>query len=267
LTKAKTISAVESFPVSSPEDLGPYLDMLLSDDARTDLSAASAAHGSVGEGYLLEYWLGMPFFDWVAEALGFQQAILWVMSVAEGERERFRARYTERVIETLRRVARETSFESFVIGCSSSCNSLLGPPLWRSLDKPFITAVAREAHSQGKVLHIHFHGRSMETIADFVDAGVDCVCPFERPPGGDVAGLEGLRAVRAGLKEQVTFNGNVHTVETLIRGAPSNVRREVREIKQAFAGSSRCIIGTGDQVGGETPEENIAAMIEEAMRL
>jgi len=40
----------------------------------------------------------------------------------------------------------------------------------------------------------------------------------------------------------------------------------VREIKSAFSGSSRFIIGTGDQVGRETPEENIVAMVEESRR-
>jgi hypothetical protein len=52
----------------------------------------------------------------------------------------------------------------------------------------------------------------------------------------------------------------------LIRGTPQDVRREVREIREAFAGSNRCIIGTGDQVGRETPDENLAAMIDEAQR-
>jgi len=48
----------------------------------------------------------------------------------------------------------------------------------------------------------------------------------------------------------------------LIRGTPGDVRREVCEILEAFAGSPRLIVGTGDQVGVETPDENIYAMIE-----
>jgi uroporphyrinogen-III decarboxylase len=53
-------------------------------------------------------------------------------------------------------------------------------------------------------------------------------------------------------------------VETLIRGKPEDARREVREILAAFQGNPRVIIGTGDQVGRETPEENLHAMIREA---
>jgi uroporphyrinogen-III decarboxylase len=63
------------------------------------------------------------------------------------------------------------------------------------------------------------------------------------------------------------MNGNVHTVETLIRGTPVDVRREVREVLAAFAGNPRVIVGTGDQVGRETPEENLRALIAEAQRL
>ena len=66
------------------------------------------------------------------------------------------------------------------------------------------------------------------------------------------------------LAGRTTFNGNVHTVETLIRGTPDDVRREVREIRAVFKGNPRLIIGTGDQVGAETPEENLWAMIEAA---
>jgi uroporphyrinogen-III decarboxylase len=56
-------------------------------------------------------------------------------------------------------------------------------------------------------------------------------------------------------------------VETLIRGTEADVRREVGEICEAFGPTPRVIIGTGDQVGRETPEENLRAMIEEGKRL
>ena len=92
--------------------------------------------------------------------------------------------------------------------------------------------------------------------------GLDCVCPFERPPGGDIDGRRGLEQLRTLLDDRVTMNGNVHTVETLIRGTPADVRTQVIEILEAFEGSPRLIVGTGDQVGGQTPDENIYAMIE-----
>jgi hypothetical protein len=252
--------------VKDPTQLGTYVDMQLDPDTTYDFTACRDAHAKVGEDYLLELWLGVPFFDFIGGGMGFEPAVLFFLAGQDAWLESVRERYTEHVLEMVRRACRETPYESFVLGCSASCSSLLGTALWRRWDKPFIAALAREIHRHGRLLHVHFHGRSMEAAPDFGEIGIDCVCPFERPPGGDVRGLSGLRELRERLGENVTMNGNVHTVETLIRGTPAEVRREVREIKDAFAGSRRLIIGTGDQVGRETPEENIAAMIEEARR-
>jgi len=248
------------------EDLRDVIEMALDEGAVLDYADAEKALNTVGGDYLLEMWLGAPFFDFIAMHTGFENAVMYFNSAPEKEIETFRQRLTEERISYIRKVCANTGFESFVFGCAYSCNSLIGPHMWRKWDKPFLKAVADEIHRHGKLLHIHFHGRSLDAVADFPEIGIDCVCPFERGPGGDVDGLAGLKEVRKRLNEKVTMNGNVHTVETLIRGNTADVRREVREIKEAFSGSNRCIIGTGDQVGRETPEENIAAMIEEAVK-
>jgi uroporphyrinogen-III decarboxylase len=91
------------------------------------------------------------------------------------------------------------------------------------------------------------------------------VCPFERAPGGDIADLGEVRRI---LGDRVTVNGNVHTVEALIRGTPADVEREVAEIfRQWGPDKRRLILGTGDQVGRETTDENIAAMINTGRKL
>ena len=234
-----------------------------------DLGGVRKAWEEVGDAYLLEVWMGVPFFDFYAGARvgGLQTAIY---DFAEPELQpklrELQERYRQLLVRMARTICERTPIESLCIGCSWSCNSLIGPAMWRQWDKPIIQAVAEEVHRHGRLLHIHFHGKCMDTVADFPEIGVDCVCPFERPPGGDVRGLEGLREVARLLDRRTTMNGNVHTVETLIRGKPEDVRREVREILEAFRGNPRVIVGTGDQVGRETPEENLYAMIDEAAR-
>lgn len=232
-----------------------------------DVTAMIRAWEEVGGIYLLEAWLGAPFFDFFAGSRqgGFETGIYDFLNPDMiPTLERLQAKYLDRLVRIVRVICERTPFESFCIGCAWSCNSLLGPALWRQWDKPVIKAVADEIHRHGKLLHVHFHGKSMETAADFAEMGLDCVCPFERPPGGDVEGLEELREVEKFLRGRTTMNGNVHTVNTLIRGTTADVRREVAEIREAFAGNPRVIVGTGDQVGRETPEENLFAMIEAA---
>ncbi|MEI8121731.1 MAG: uroporphyrinogen decarboxylase family protein [bacterium] len=233
------------------------------DIARLDPTGAVNAWKEVGESYLLEMGLGTPFFDYVAEGRegGFETAVVDFIE-RERELDALRERYTDHKVRLVRALCEKTPFESFFIGCSWSCNSLIGPTMWRRWDKPYIKAVADEVHRHGRLLHAHIHGKCMETVEDFAEIGIDCVCPFERPPGGDVEGLPGLKEVARALAGRVTMNGNIHTVETLIRSTPADVRREVGEVLEAFAGNPRVIVGTGDQVGRETPEENLHAMID-----
>ena len=230
-----------------------------------DCGGMLRAWEEVGESFLLEAALGDPFFDCYAGARegGFETALYEFLDPdLEPTLRRLQERYGEHLRRKVRRICATTPLESFFIGCSWSCNSLIGPTLWRRWDKPVIAAVAEEIHRHGRLLHLHLHGKCRETVADLAEIGVDSVCPFERPPGGDIATPDDLRLVARLLRGRTTMNGNVHTVDTLIRGTTDDVRREVGEILAAFAGNPRCILGTGDQVGRETPEENLWAMIE-----
>ncbi|OPZ86970.1 MAG: methylcobalamin:coenzyme M methyltransferase [bacterium ADurb.Bin429] len=221
---------------------------------------------AVGEDYLLEVWLPGQFFDYIAGGRegGFEQGIYDLM-----EHEEFFEALHEEYLDYVRRYTEaactHTTGESLVIGCAWSCISLISPAMWRRWDWPVVRAMADVAHAHGRLLHIHFHGKCMDSLADLATCGADCVCPFERPPGGDVTDLG---VVRRALGDRVTVNGNVHTVETLIRGTAADVRREVAEIFEQWGPDKRrLIVGTGDQVGGETPDENIYAMIEACREL
>jgi len=254
-------------PIKNPaRDLQAWKTAAFGGEPETlDTSPLVDAWKTVGETFLLEAWLGVPFFDFYASSRegGFETGILdFLEPDMQPVLEALQERYADRLVRLARIICERTPLESICIGCSWSCNSLLGPTLWRRWDKPVIQAVRDEVHRHNRLLHVHFHGRCLETVPDFAEIGIDCVCPFERPPGGDIEGLNGLTTVRKQLAGCTTMNGNVHTVETLIRGTPDDVRREIHEIMTAFEGNPRLILGTGDQVGRETPEENLEAMIE-----
>ncbi len=263
--------ALERLVKDPARDLDAFVHLTLGGDpAALNAEAMTRAWREVGESYLLEAWVGVPFFDWYGGGRegGFETAIYDFLDAAMAPRLReLHARYTDYVVRRAEAICRLTPLESLVIGCTWSCNSLLGPHLWRQWDKPVIRAITEVVHRCGRLVHLHLHGRCLETVADLAEIGLDCVCPFERPPGGDIAGLEGLREVARLLGDRVTMNGNIHTVETLIRGTPADVRREVQEVHAAFGHTPRVIIGTGDQVGRETPEANLHAYIDEAHRL
>ncbi len=251
------------------QDLPAWEYTVFDVDMKTlNTAPAIQAWHEVGEAYLLEMGLGVPFFDTVGSAFdGGLEAAIFAFMEFEDEMERLQQKYIEHMVRKTRALCETTPFESYMLGCSWSCNSLLGPNLWRKWDRPGIKAVCDTLREYGKLMHLHFHGKCLETVEDFAQMGIDCVCPFERPPGGDIAGRDGLELVAKRLDGRVTMNGNVHTVKTLIRGTPADVRHEIGEIMAVFSGNPRVILGTGDQVGRETPEENLMAMVEEGIRL
>jgi len=261
-SKAEPSWQVE-YPVKDPfTELDCYFDMRVQHGCTLTQAKALEARNAVGEAFLLECVLPGQFTDFLASAMGFEMAVQYLMTEESAKLESYQKRYRDYVSETTGLLAATLPFESYFMGCSYSCASLMGPRLWRQWDVPIVAAAASAIHRHGKLMHLHYHGKSLENAADLASTGVDCVCPFERPPGGDVDGLEGLQRTRALIGEKLTFNGNVHTVATLIRGTRNDVRREVGQIKSAFADSHRLIIGTGDQVGRETPEENLHVMVE-----
>ncbi len=266
--RAEPCWTVERAIKDPARDLRAWEDCTFAEPEQMDLTRQMNARKEVADSYLLEVKLGTPFFDAYAQHRegGVEPA---VMDMVDNEPlfEGLRQRYVDHMVRKARVVCQQTDFEVLFIGCGWSCNSVIGLQMWRRWDRPVIEGVAEEVHAHGRLLHIHFGGKCAETIADLAAMGVDCVCPFERPPGGDISGLTGLKKAAAALGGRTTFNGNVHTVQTLVGGTPADVRREVGQVMKAFAANPRLIVGTGDQVARETPPENIIAMIDEAKRL
>jgi hypothetical protein len=237
-----------------------YERMTLVPPEELDWRPVQEALDAVGEDYLLEVYVGCPFVDFAGGPRegGLGQVIMDLYD-RESQMAARLERYVEHVAGVIRAAFAHTSARSIFVGSGWSSLSLLSPAIWHKWERPVLEAAVRATHECGGLIHHHFHGRCMQVLDELVGLGLDCICPFERPPGGDVTDLAEVRRI---LGERVTFNGNVHTVEALIRGTPSDVRRQVIEILEALAGSPRLIVGTGDQVGGETPDENIHAMID-----
>jgi hypothetical protein len=251
---------VERFIKDFQRDWPVYAQMALVPPEELDWRPVQAALDKVGDDYLLEVHLGEPFIDFAGwQREGALQQVILDLHDHEADLGPLQDRYIDHMARKVRAAFAHTTARSVFVGSAWSSLSLLSPSVWRRWDKPVLQAVVEAAHECGGLVHHHFHGRCRRVLDELGHLGLDCICPFERPPGGD---LTDLTPVRNALGNRTTFNGNVSTVETLIRGRPEDVRREVQDILQAFHGTPRVIVGTGDQVGAETPDENIHAMIE-----
>jgi hypothetical protein len=255
---------VERFIKNFSDDWPAYLEYALVSPDLLDWTPVQKALDAVGDDYLLEVYAGNAFIDFAGgQREGGLEQVLLDLADRPDEMRALQDRYIDYQRAFVRAALTRTNARSVFLGSIWSSLSLLSPRLWRIWDRPVVEAVVAEAHKFGGLVHHHFHGRCMGVLDDLAALGLDCICPFERPPGGDVTDLERVARSLAG---RTAFNGNVHTVETLIRGKPADVEREVLEILAAFEGNPRLIVGSGDQVGWETPEENIHAMIEAVQR-
>jgi PAS domain-containing protein len=251
---------VERYIKDFDRDWPVYEDYCFIPVDELDWNSVQSALDEVGEDYLLEVYLGDPFVDFAGgQREGGLEQVIQDITDRRSDMERLHERYMEYMAAKTRAVFCHTNARSIFVASIWSSISLLSPAFWRKWDKPVLEVIVQVAHECGGLVHHHFHGRCSRVLPELVALGLDCICPFERPPGGDVTDL---REVVNLLDNRVTFNGNVHTVTTLIQGTPADVRREVLEILEAFDGSPRLIVGTGDQVGYETPDENIFSMIE-----
>ncbi len=199
-----------------------------------DWKSVQAALDAVGEDYLLEVFVGFPFIDFAGEPRqgGLEQVIMDLYD-HEPEMEALQERYIAYMRSMIETAFSQTTARSIFIASSWSSLSLLSPAIWRRWEKPVLEAAVETAHACGGLVHHHFHGRCLKILPELAALGLDCICPFERPPGGDITNLSMVRQALAG---QTTFNGNVHTVDTLIRGTPDDVRREVMRYPDRFQG-------------------------------
>jgi uroporphyrinogen decarboxylase len=74
----------------------------------------------------------------------------------------------------------------------------------------------------------------------------------------DLAEVKRRHGARIGLM------GNLHTTDVVLKGTPEVVRNASKWCIDVAAEGGGFILSTGDQVGRDTPDENVYAMIEAA---
>ena len=123
------------YSVKDESDIKTYFDMLFQPETEYDFKTANDAYEKVGEDYLLEMCLCGPFLDVICAAMGFEKSIIYFMTADRRELETLQRIYLDSQIEFIKKACEKTRFESFFLGCSYSCNSFIGPVMWRQWDK------------------------------------------------------------------------------------------------------------------------------------
>lgn len=142
---------------------------------------------------------------------------------------------------------------------SSSSLSMISPAIYRRYNLDFINAVCALAQTRNVPVQIHHCGKSSKLVDILCsETEIDVIHPLESPPGGDID----LATVKKQYGHRIVLMGNLNTYQLMLFGTPQDVKQAARKCIEDAAEGGRFILTNGDQLGRDTPEENVVAMVE-----
>jgi len=135
------------------------------------------------------------------------------------------------------------------------------PAFFREHALPAVKRAIELATAADIPTHVHSCGREKELVRIMTEeTTLTVIDPLEIPPMGDCH----LAELKQTYGDRIVLKGNLHTTEVMLRGTVADVVAASRKAIDDAAAEGRFILSTGDQCGRDTPDENLAAMIETA---
>ena len=151
--------------------------------------------------------------------------------------------------------------EFLMIGASGLL-TLQSPKIFRELSLPTLKKITRMAKEADIPSHLHSCGREryvVEAAANETD--LSSIEPLEPPPRGDCD----LAEIKKVYGSKIALKGNIQTT-FLLMASPKEVENASKQCVDAGKEGGGYVLSTGDQVGRDTPDENIFAMVRTARR-
>jgi uroporphyrinogen decarboxylase len=133
--------------------------------------------------------------------------------------------------------------------------------IFRQLALPAVKRAIELATSVGIPTHVHSCGPEKALVKIMAEeTHLTVIDPLEEPPMGDCD----LAEMKRLYGNKIILKGNLRTTGVMLRGSPDDVRAAARRCIDAAAEGGGFILSTGDQLGRDTPDENLRAMVETA---
>jgi uroporphyrinogen-III decarboxylase len=149
--------------------------------------------------------------------------------------------------------------DEILVQGSNSSMSLINPDIYRKYVLPLNIEITKLANERDCIVHLHTCGLSKLVVEmNMEKANFNIIEPLEKPPSGDID----IAEVKRRFGNRVALKGNLLTSGKLLYGTPEEVEQEVIETLRVAGKGGGFILSSGDQVGGNTPLENLQAMID-----
>jgi uroporphyrinogen decarboxylase len=134
---------------------------------------------------------------------------------------------------------------------------MMSPAIFRELYVPLYEEICGYVHSKGMHFFLHTCGDNTLLLDDLIAAGVDVIHPIQK-------GCMDEKAVAEKYGHRISFLAGVDVQYLLPRGTVDEVRAGVRElIDTYYKPEGGLLLSAGNGIMGDTPFENIEAMLQE----
>ncbi len=130
----------------------------------------------------------------------------------------------------------------------------MGKDIWMEFIYPEVSRMYKNTKDLGKYQLIHSCGDIAEIIPELIEAGVNCINPFQP----EVLNVDELIPKYRG---KASFHGGLSTQKTLPYGTVEDVQKETRHLLE-LGKDGGYIFCPSHATEGDTPIENIVAFIE-----
>jgi len=137
---------------------------------------------------------------------------------------------------------------------------MLSPSMFEEFGLPYLKTMVDYVKSKEVFTYLHMCGSindRLETIASTGIDGIECLDP---PPIGDVELGDAVRRIG----DRVFIKGNIDPVNTLYTKTPGDVYEDAARRIEIGRQTERYIISTACSVAPDTPQENLAVIVEAA---
>lgn len=152
--------------------------------------------------------------------------------------------------------------DGVLLGCDWGAQKslLMGPDYWHRYIGPRHARMFKLIRQSGKAAFLHSCGNIFAVLPEVVEMGVQVLNPVQ-PECMDI------REIKQRFGDRLAFWGGISTQQTLPRGTPEEVRREVREVAALLGAGGGYILSPAQSIQDDVPLANCLALIEEAQAL
>ena len=125
---------------------------------------------------------------------------------------------------------------------------------------PGAKKIIEQAHSYGVKVIYHSCGAIFDAMPELIEAGADFIHPLQ----ATAVGMD-PRRIKDAYGESISFCGGIDIQELLPNGTPEEVRAKVRQLREIFP-TGLVLSPSQGTILDDVPPENIAAMLDEALK-